>query len=203
MLTNRKNIGILIIASGLILIILIIYLVWFRKMAAIPEPAAPLATTTAQLPSEPTVGTTTPGDKPRNRQTYDLSKEAPHVTTADDLGKIAMAFSERFGSFSNQSGYDNITDLKIRMTASLKTWADTYVTQLTKQYKNEGVFYGITTRALVYAVNSFDDKSGQAQIIVTTQRTEQVSQKVYNQKMDLNFLKVNGEWLINEVYWEK
>lgn len=203
MLTNRKNIGILIIVMGLILIILIIYFVWFRQVATIPESTVPVATTTTQLPSGPTVGTTTPGDKPRNQQSYDISKEAPHSITADDLGKIAMAFSERLGSFSNQSGYSNVTDLEILMTDSLKSWAVNYVDQLTKQYKNNGVFYGITTRALVYTVNSFDDKSGQAKITVTTQRTEQVSQKSYNQKMDLSFLKVNDKWLVNETYWEK
>jgi hypothetical protein len=154
------------------------------------------------LPASSQTGTTTPSDQPQNHRTYDLSKEPVHQTNADDLGQMAMAFAERFGSFSNQSGYSNITDLQISMTDSMRAWSATYITQLTSQYKNNSVFYGITTHKLLYQVNSFDDKAGKASIVVTTQRTIS-GQQPYNQKLDLNFLKVNGDWLVDNAKWEK
>ena len=101
------------------------------------------------------------------------------------------------------SDFYNITDLKIFMTESMKTWADSYVTQLTEQYKNNGTFYGITTHSLLFKVNSFDDQKGEAKITVSTQRDEQNGAEAYNQDIYLGFLKVNGEWLVNEAYWIK
>jgi hypothetical protein len=199
--TNRKNLGILLILLGLLLIILILYFS-FRQSATTVAPAVPVATTTAQLPTS-TTGTTTPSDKPQGHQTYNLAQEPAHQTNADDLSKIAMAFAERFGSFSNQSGYSNITDLQISMTATMRTWAAAYIQQLTSQYKNNGAFYGITTHALIAQVNAFDDKAGKAAITITTQRTVSGQSQPYNQKLDLNFLKVDGDWLVDSAHWEK
>jgi hypothetical protein len=196
--TNRKNLGILLIIIGLLIIILILYFS-FKKSPAVTAPGPSSTTTTAQLPA----ATGTPSQTPVVHHTYDLSKEAPHQTNGDDLSKIAMAFAERFGSFSNQSSYSNITDLKISMTDSMRTWADSYIKQLTNQYKNNGTYYGITTRALIPQVSSFNDQTGKAVVIVTTQRTESGKSQPYNQKIDLTFLKVNGNWLIDSAHWEK
>ena len=203
MLRDHKKLGILLIIIGLIIILLILYFAW-RKPAA---PASPLsiapATTTSQLPAGASTGSTTPSDIPANHTVYNLAQEPPHLTNANDLSKIAMAFAERFGSFSNQSNYSNISDLQISMTDSMRAWSNTYIQQLTAQYKNNGAYYGITTHALISTVSSFDDKTGRAEIVVTTQRTESDKSAPYNQKLDLRFLQVNGEWLVDNAHWEK
>lgn len=206
MQTNRKKIGILLIIIGLILILLIIYFGFIKKSpATLTE--VPVLTVTAQLPpSAPETGTTTPGDKPRNRQTYDISKEAPHKFSAVDLTKMAMAFAERLGSYSDYSNYGNFTDLKIFMTDSLKSWVDKYVEQLKKESKNNGAYYGLVTKALTTEVKSFDDQAGIARVIVTTKRSESTERMgggtSYTQKIDISFVKVNGEWLVDKAYWE-
>jgi hypothetical protein len=205
MQNNRRNLGILLIVIGLIILLLIIYFGFLRKPTTPEGVITPTPTTTAQLPTGLTTGTTTPSDKPR-RQEYDLTKEAAHQLNAGDLTKRAMAFSERFGSFSSQSDYNNFTDAKLSMTDSLKDWVDSYVQKL-KSQSNSSAYYGIVTTALTAEVKSFDDKAGAAEIIVTTERRES-TEKInggtpYTQKLDLKFLKINGEWLVNEVYWEK
>jgi hypothetical protein len=209
MQNNRRNVGILIIIIGLILIALIIYFGFLRKSAPV-EPEGTATTTptvTSQLPTGPEVSTTTPSDKPRNYQKYDISQEAPRPTGSADLAKRAMLYSERLGSYSSQSDYSNFTDLKIYMTDSLRVWSDKYVAELKSQVKNNA-YYGIETKALTTEVKSFNDKSGTADIVVTTERRESTEKigggEPFIQKIDLSFVKTaSGDWLMDKAYWEK
>jgi len=207
MQNNRKILGIALIAIGLVVVFVIVYFAFFAKST----PTTTTTTTTSQsnttqLPSGPKVGTTTPGDQPVNHQVYDVSKEPAHQFNGNDLAKIAMPFSERFGSYSNQSGYSNFTDLQIMMTDSMQTWSDKYVVQLKSQSKSDGSYYGIETKALTTDVKSFDDNAGKASVVVTNARSESTAKinggTPYLQKLDLNFLKVNGEWLVDKATWE-
>lgn len=207
MQTNRKTLGIIVIALGLIAIILIIYFGFIRKSAPTTETPINNQDLGGQLPAGPETGTTTPSDRPRDRRTYDISQEKPHEFNQNDLAKRAMFFSERLGSYSNQSDYGNFTDLKIYMTDSFKDWVDKYVAGLKSQSSATAGYYGISTKALTTEVKSFDDQAGQASIVVTTERRES-TEKInggtpYQQKLDLDFLKVNGEWLVDRAYWEK
>ncbi len=208
MQTSRKKLGIFIIIVGLIIILLIIYFALWRKTSttvvmettATPEVSGGLPTTSE-------VGTTTPSDKPRNYQKYNVASESTHKLNANDLGKISMSFAERFGSFSNQSNYGNFTDLKILMTDNMKTWADKYVADLKSQPQNSGTYYGVITQAVTFEVKKYDDASGQAEILVSTQRRESTESinggTPYSQNITLSLLKVNGDWLFDKAYWEK
>jgi len=207
MQSNRKNLGIFIIVIGLIILLLVIYFGFFRKSdtAVTPVDNEP-AVGTPQLEEITTTPTTTPGDKIRDNQNYDLTKETPHQPNVNDLTKIAMAFSERFGSFSSQSDYSNFTDLKLLMTDNLKNWVDTYVAKI-KSEKSSSAYYGITTKALTVDVKSFDDKAGTADMMVVTKRSESTQEinggTPYNQNLELKFKKIDGDWLVDEVYWLK
>ncbi|MFA6194834.1 MAG: hypothetical protein WC719_03785 [Patescibacteria group bacterium] len=205
MQTNRKTIGLLFVLLGLLVIVAIIYFV-FMKKAAVEEPLLPADTPTSQLPAGEEKGTTTPSDQPRNYTQYDVTKEATHTVNATDLAQRSKSYAERLGSYSTQSDYGNFTDLKIYMTASLQAWADKYVAEQKASAKSDS-YYGITAKALTTEVKSFDDKAGTAEIIVTTERRESTEKigggEPFTQKLDLSFLKVNGEWLMDKAYWEK
>ncbi len=200
--TNRKNIGILLIVLGLVLIIIIVYFA-FLKVAKAPT-RAPVVSTTTSVKQLPSVVSSSSGQSNSSPATSapELSKPTVHKVSADDLGKIAMAFSGRLGSFSNQSTYNNISNLGILMTDSMRSWSKTYITRLSKEHKNSGIFYSIVTHPLLFTVDSFNRDSGKAQITVTTQRQVQGSQ-AYNQKIRINFLRVNGKWLVDGAYWLK
>ncbi|MEI6529535.1 MAG: hypothetical protein WCN88_04025 [Candidatus Falkowbacteria bacterium] len=207
MQTDRKKIGILIIVIGLIIIGLIVYFGFLRKSSPTVIDNTEVPEVTGQLPSAPTIGTTTPSDQPRNYQKYNAASEATHQINGDDLGKISMSFAERFGSFSNQSSYGNFTDLKILMTDNMKTWADKYVEELKTQPNSSSAYYGIVTDSLTYEVKKFDDAAGQAEILIGTQRRESTEKinggESYNQNLSLSLVKVGGEWLFDKAYWEK
>jgi len=97
----RKRIwGVIIIIIGLLLIAAIIYFLFFYK-PSIPGPAAeqPVA-------AEPKSGLPAqeePVEQPSNVQPAFPLKKAD--VNQEDVIRMASAFAERFGSFSNQSDY--------------------------------------------------------------------------------------------------
>ena len=205
MQTNRKTIGILVIIAGLLVIAAIVYFFFMKKTATIAPLAPSQTTTTSQLPAGEQTGTTTPSDQPRNYTRYDISKETAHTVNANDLAKRSESYAERLGSYSTQSDYGNFTDLQIYMTPSMQAWAEKYIGEQKASAKSDS-YYGVTTRALNTEIKSFDDQAGTAEIIVTTERRESTEKigggEPFTQKLDINFLKVNGEWLMDKAYWQ-
>ncbi len=203
---NRKKLGLLIIIIGFLIIAAIVYFIFIKKAQIEETPAGSSSTSTVQLPAEPESSTTTPGDRPRNYQQYDISKEAPHQTNASDVAKLAASFAERLGSFSNQSDYSNFEDLDIFMTASMRDWAKTYVEKVRADNPYQGKYYGITTKAISTEVKSFDEKKGAAEVVIGTQRRETKidgSENNFDQNLRLTFVKENGQWLVDGAYWLK
>jgi hypothetical protein len=117
-----------------------------------------------------------------------------------------MAFTERFGSFSNQTDFVNITDLKSAMTSSMAAWADKFIADAREQGTST-VYSGTTTRALTPTVEAFDEKAGTATVRVGTQRRQDasgtVAGEVYYQDIVLELIKVNGEWKVDSAEWQK
>lgn len=204
---NRKKVGLLIIAIAVLILIIIIVML-MKKVG--PEVNGPIATTT--INNNGLIGadtaitpTSTAGDRPRNYQNYDISKEAAYQVGSTDAAKISSLFAQRFGSFSNQSDFGNVTDLKLFMTPTMSAWADTYVADL-KAQEYSGEYYGITTNTLTTKVLSYNDKSGQARVEVTTERREDrgdVLGTSYQQKMTLDLVKNNNSWLVDSAVWSK
>lgn len=210
MITNRRTIGIAVIAIGLVLLAVLIYLSFFAKNEPEPVPVIDQApVVTGQLPpgSDNVDPTTTPGDQPRNYQKYDISQEEEHEIGQQDLIKISQAFAERFGSYSNYSNYANFSDLKIFMTDTMKSWADKYVEELRSSSQGGTDYFGITTVAVTSEVEAFNESAGSASIMVTTQRRESTSQvdegEAYIQKIQIGLKEVNGEWLVDKAYWQE
>jgi len=208
MRNNRKISGIVIVAIGLILIILIIYFGFIKKNPTVEPVISDTPFITGQLPGGAgDTPTTTPSDQPRNYQQYEVGVEGEHQTDENDLVKISQAFAERFGSYSNYSNYSNFTDLKLFMTDDMKIWADDYVEDLKESSQNDGEYYGITTTALTSEVLDYNEGASEARIMVNTQRRESTSQvnegQAYLQEIEITLKKVNGNWLVDKAYWQE
>lgn len=137
--------------------------------------------------------------------TFDQDVENNREWNENDFKSIARSFSERFGSYSNQSDYGNITDVYDWLSSDMKEWADSYVNNLKSNTAYSGTYYGITTKALIEPViNSFNPNSGQVEVIVKTQREEVSSSnesKIFDQDIKIIFIKENGNWLVDEATW--
>ena len=205
MQNNRKPVAIALIVIGLVIIGLIIYFGFIRETEEEPGVIPGEQTPSGQLPTGPETGTTTPSDRPVSETQYDIAKEQEHAFNSADLAKRAMLYSERLGSYSSQSDYGNFTDLKIYMTEAMRDWVDEEVLDLQAKNRNKG-YYGIETKALTSDLKSFDDKAGQAEIAVVTERRESTATvgggESFRQAITIRFAKVGGDWLIDGAYWE-
>jgi hypothetical protein len=159
-----------------------------------------------------------PGNVAPNRGSTATAENAPGTTETtptpaeplDDtsaLKRFASAFAERFGSFSNQTDFVNITDLAAFMTADFQEWAEEYVADARAQQTDTAVHAGTTTRALMAEVLAFDESDGTATVRVGTQRRKDASGtepgEVYYQSIVIELVKVNGEWKADSATWQE
>ncbi len=201
---DNKRLGIFIIGTALIILIAAaIFMFIFNKRQNEGNQAT---TTPLEIVNPDALREKTLGQENKVDYVFDPTVEANRALNSEDLRKMALSFAERFGSYSNQANYGNISDLKVFMTPAMQDWADDYVVQLKKQNNGNTDYYGITTVAISGVVNNFDDTAGQAEILVSTQRKEVVGSaeaKVFNQDVLINFEKIKGEWKTKSAAWQK
>ena len=202
---NKKYVGILIVVAGLLLLIGIIYIIFFHKfvpkeeMKTIEQEAAQ---STSTLPREG-------GQTVLQEQGGAVIKYTPPTESEkkqEDLKRMASAFAERFGSFSNQSNYGNIGDLKIFMTSKMRVWADNYVAEAIAKKNDASIYYGITTKAVSMEIKKFDDAGGAAEVLVGTRRREATgttdNASFFQQDILIIFAKENGAWKVDNAFWQ-
>lgn len=127
-------------------------------------------------------------------------------TLEENLKITARNFAERFGSFSNQSNYENVMKLFPYMSESMRRWAEQYVVQEKAKVLPHAEYYGMTTKALSVSMVVLDEKKGRAELIISTQRRE-VSQassapKVFYQDLSMTFVQEDSVWFVNEARWK-
>jgi hypothetical protein len=125
----------------------------------------------------------------------------------NDLLKMAAAFVERFGTYSNQSNFSNIADLKMFMSEKMKKWADDYIVDMRAGASGNNLYYGVTTRAVNQEMSLLDEDSGEARAIVHTRRQEAAgftsnTSESFSQDIIVNMIKEGQSWKIDSAYWQ-
>lgn len=132
-------------------------------------------------------------------------QEPVQADEQSSLRRLAAAFAERFGSFSNTSDFVNLSDLKAFMSPDMSAWADTYIADARARGRDSTVYFGVTTRALSATVESFDSDAGTAVIRVATQRREDsgtsLESEVYYQDLMMDFVKIDDIWKADSAEW--
>lgn len=196
----------IIIISIVVIAVLLIIFFGGGKSSVEPVPSEPEV---IQKPDKEEINLEIPKEVteiPANKEepevySFDEKKEAERELTAEDLKQLAFSIAERYGSFSNQGKFGNISDLEVYMTSEMKAWSKRHVeTESAKPYSGE--YYGMNTTALIGEVVSFADNK--AQILVTTRRKEikNNQENVFDQKISINFSKVDSEWKVSGIYWQ-
>jgi len=197
---NKKWFGIMIIGAGAILVLFIVYMIFFYKFSGNQEETPEEIATTSETVLPEATTTLTPADQAEVKAGFSRTE-----MTSDDLSKMAVAFAERFGSYSNQSNYENISDLQVFMSRKMRVWADEFIAQAKKNYS--AIYYGVTTSAVSAEVKKFDAGSGQAEILVKTQRQESTvtmsNGATSYQDLLLNFVKERNSWKVDSATWQK
>ncbi|MDP2708489.1 MAG: hypothetical protein Q8O93_00335 [bacterium] len=200
---DRRIWGIIIVIASLAIIAGIVYLIFFYRFS---PAAAPLS---EQPAAEQAPAADPPAAEKPDRPAVSVAPAAPAKPAEvgrNELVKMSSAFAERFGSYSNQSDYGNIRDLRIFMTAKLKTWADNYINDARSRQGDSAIYYGIITKAISGEAKQFDPDTGQAEILIKTQRRESIgvsgNNATFYQDIIIKYEKENGAWLLDGIYWQ-
>ncbi|MFH0779897.1 MAG: hypothetical protein V1928_03515 [Parcubacteria group bacterium] len=136
--------------------------------------------------------------------TAPLPRPTEAEKTAAEAQAMVNAFVERFGTYTNESGYAGLIDLKSLMTASMADWlAKSYIPKLAKDHSPAGFFYGITAKAA--AARILDQKATTMKVQVATMRAETIGTteaQQFLQDILLDLVKTNGRWLVDGAYWQ-
>lgn len=203
----------LLIALIILVLLLLAALVWFlfffkwpKKVEQVKEQPKVEQSVQKQLDvtTEETIATSV------KQLEIVADEKAPAADQKDvekaNLEKMASLFAERLGSYSNQSDYGNIVDLKVFMTDSMKEWADGYVEKARAENAYDGIYRGTVTRAISAEVEEFDSDAGSAKAIVHTQRVDSSdnidNEVVYYEDLSVSFKKEGPSWLVDYAKWQ-
>jgi len=198
---NKKIWGVIIIILALAIIAGIIYFFFFYKPLTTAEPAVsptPTKTTGALQPN----ATLQPA-----AEFQPVSPLKKAEVNSDDLARMASAFAERYGSFSNQSDYGNLRDLQIFMTESLRTSTQNYIDAARLKKADSSIYYGVATKSILSEVKLFDADSGRAEILVKTQRRESTgvsgNSAAFYQDIIIKYSRVGSVWRVDGASWQE
>lgn len=179
-----------IIGLSVILIIIIALIIWWLTR---PKPEVIVSNTTgtsAEIPvttNEPAIVEPATQAQVQEANSYPLG-----------LKQLAMAFAERYGSYSSDEPTKNLSDLAPYMTSRLAQ--ELAAKDFTSG--NTGTFSGYTTKALSTELSNVSASS--AEIIVKVQRTQTVDRTIrtYYADLKLTAITVGGEWKIDSASWK-
>jgi len=199
-MSRRKKIIIIVIL--VIAVLVLLYWLFLRPKKAPLLPTAP----------SPAVNVNTAPSPPLALPTINaVPPEAPKVSDEEklksDLSRLAAAFAERFGSYSNQGNFENLLDLKPLMTNKMQAWVDDFIRRSREAMSDTTVYFGVTTKAISANITLLDEEIGKAEITVRTQKREASGSmtenvKIYYQDLALVFLQVGNEWKVDEAVWK-
>ncbi|MFH1207166.1 MAG: hypothetical protein V1668_00995 [Patescibacteria group bacterium] len=130
---------------------------------------------------------------------------ATNTATTDEVALVRLAnlFTERYGSYSSEAGFQNITDLKPYMTKKMQVISDSFVTSQ-KAQSSSSSFFSTTTNALSTSIASIAKLK--ATINVSAQRRETGvtidGTSTYYQVLVLDFAKEGETWLVDNAAWQ-
>jgi hypothetical protein len=201
MSSRTKKIIAVFLVILLVLLVIGGILIWTKKKEPkISLLTGPTVSPSGNLPSLPVAGGGTTIKIENSQEGKETSEKEKTTVEA-----MARSFAERFGSFSNQSNFENLTDLYPFMTKKMIQWAEDFIATRKGQAKSQNEYFGITTKALATRIISQD--KDQITIVVTTQRREStattLNNRVYLQDIELKIVKENDLWKVDEAKWKE
>jgi len=118
----------------------------------------------------------------------------------DALATLARTFIERYGTWSNQSDFENFTDLYPYMTDELKIATQDFVLRQRTALTANSLYYGLTTRFLSWDLtNIITDASADLFANVQQQETKDGQTTILSKKATLKFIKQGADWKVSQI----
>lgn len=147
--------------------------------------------------------TTTNSDVSNGSTTDPTTDDSSNVVLSNQrtsISRAATSFTERYGSYSSDSNYENIEALTSVMTQNMQKQSE----KLVNTGLGTGEQYSISTQAVSVEFIDFVEGSTGATLEVYTRRTEQKGVNdpvVFSQTARLQLNKVDNQWKIDSFKW--
>lgn len=199
---NKKLLIGIISAAGVLLIsTLIIVVIALRSQ---PESQTNTTTNTENTTNTNSeTNTTTSTDSQTDGATNTNSDDTSNVVLSNQrtsISRAATSFTERYGSYSSDSNFDNIEALDSVMTEDMKKQAQNVI----KNGLGTKEYYSIATQAASVNFVDYVDGSTGATLEVFTRRTEQKGLNdpvIFSQTARLQLNRVDNQWKIDSFKW--
>ncbi len=189
----------LIVISAVVIGLIIYFLVFYtfsrnaKNEGPVPQPPpqANLVTNVKNGAGTAATGTPTPATS------VDLVQE--------DVSQVAKMFVERYGTYSNQGGSDQFSDLNLFVTKRMKDWLVANTKEILAGLQSYETSFVVTTNAVTAQILSLDKTAGRATVLVGTKRSEQAGEetpKVTNKNIKVELLKAGGRWKVDSAVWQ-
>lgn len=193
---TRTKRNILILAIGILAIIAMIILLFLPLIRKPAVPAVSGNKPEAVLPSAPTV--------PKDGLSPEEQKQVIAKASLElEARRLSQLFSERYGSFTNQGGFENVSDLYPLMTVNMRRVSQAYV-DAQKSAHPQSEYYGVTTKALSSSISS--QSENKAVLSVKLQRQEYVGDvrdpKLSYPSATVALLRVGDAWKVDDLGFE-
>lgn len=186
----------------ILLALIALALLFFGKKSA-PSPTPPASS--AQNPATAVGGLARSGDviTPTDAPQVEAPPAPPPADVA--IRQIAMTFAERFGTYSSEGKFVNISDLYSLMTERYHRRMESFVAQQLAQAA-AAEFRATSTIALSTAVMLADDAQPRtATARVTTQRMETratAAARTNTQILVVHLMETPEGWRVDDAQWE-
>lgn len=136
-----------------------------------------------------------------------LQPVVPASPKQEELERMAAAFAERYGSYSNQTNFSNLESLLVFMTQPFQRETKVFVAGERAKDQDTSVYYGLTTKATSIATQSFNESRGSASFLVQTHRKEAIGTtsnvRSYDQAILIEMRREGGAWKVSRATWQR
>jgi len=134
-----------------------------------------------------------------------ISKISKSDKLKAQLQKFTIAFVERYGSYSNQSNFENLEDLLVFMTHSLRTKTADFINLRRRQQRETAIYHGMTTKVLNSKIENFSVDTNFIKLNISTQKQEMIGSSIntntFYQNVDVELKQEGGIWKVNKITW--
>jgi len=125
----------------------------------------------------------------------------------EELERMAAAFAERYGSYSNQTNFSNLESLLVFMTQPFQRETKAFVASERAKDQDTSVYYGLTTKATSVTTQSFNESRGSASFLVQTHRREAIGTtsnvRSFDQAVLIEMRREGGAWKVSRATWQR
>jgi ABC-type glycerol-3-phosphate transport system substrate-binding protein len=198
---NKRLIMVIIIAAAVLLLATLVLLLIALGRTPATNTTTDNTNTITTNTTVTTTTTTTTSDTTTDSTTNTTTSEPVPPDDETALRRVVNNFTERFGSYSTDTNYENITLARSLMTATMSKTADTIIANNAQQ---SDTFYSVESRVMTTTLTDYAADATGATAEVDVRQTivsGQTNPTYRNQSARLTLVKAGDTWKVDSFKW--